>query len=190
MLDAEIYHKTSRDSVPSILSNGLKCTVQGGHGQEESARRTNTLLNELRPEALRVSGVDRNLCTYGYLAVGGRVFDVDTGRLVPLDEWDVGDGQAKLRVDAEPAAAFVSDLEAYDEVATRIRYDGDDETVRKFARRYWQRLVGFTDLCTYYRLAGHTLIASPELGPRFPSRLERVEVLLTTDVPGSHVRPA
>jgi hypothetical protein len=177
MLDARVFHKTGTDSVASILQDGLRCGKQGRHSLEDHARRANEVLDELRPGALRRRGVDRHRCAYGYLWIDGRIADVDSGRFVAQDEWDVGDGYTTLQLVVDPDTAFISDLEAYDVLAKHI--DAGEDDVRALAARYWERLVALPDLCAHYRLADD-----------LPARLERIEVLITADVPSADIHPA
>lgn len=190
MLDASIYHKASADSVGSILTDGLRCSRRGSGHDDPRVRQTNDLLDALRPDRLRAHGVDRNACTYCYLTVDDLVFDVDSGLLVPEPDWlaEVGNagGSAALRLTADPDIAYVSDLEAYDELAERIG-DAPQSTVQKLARRYWERIVALPDLCRYYERTDHALVRHPDAPVRLPSRLERVEVLLTADVPADRI---
>ena len=186
MLDAEIYHKAAKDSLQSILAEGLRYGRQGRHSREDRVAQANDHLTALCPDQLRSNGVDRNGCIYCYLAVDGRIFDVESGVLVDAERWRVEEGMAKLRLTVDPKTAYVSDLDAFDEVAERIG-EAPESTLHKLAERYWQRLVHLPDLCTHYRMDGHTLVRSEQAPTALPSRLERVEVLLTVDVPAKDV---
>jgi hypothetical protein len=182
VLGAGLYHKTGADSLAPVLAEGLKCGEQGRHSREERVPQTNELLNRTCPEHLRRRGLDRHRCAYCYLAVDGRIFDVDSGRLLRERDWRVGEGMVKLRLAVDPAIAYVSDLEAYDELAARLD-EAPERTLRKLAQRYWERIVPLPDLCAHYRLQDHTLVRASGAPARLPGRLERVEVLLTADVP-------
>ncbi|TQM46208.1 hypothetical protein FB388_3615 [Pseudonocardia cypriaca] len=188
-----IYHKASAESVDSIFTDGLRCSRRGPGHDEPRVRRTNDVLDDLRPDHLRLQGLDRNACTYCYLVVDGLVFDVESGRLVPERDWltRVGgaSGAVALRLAVDPAVGYVSDLEVYDELAARID-DASDRTVHKLAQRYWERVVALPDLCRHYRRSHHALVRRAEAPAGLPSRLERVEVLLTADVPPDRIAPA
>lgn len=190
MLEAAVFHKASTGSVDSILAEGLRYGRRGSGHDEPRVRRTNDALDALRPDHLRRQGLDRNACTYCYLVVDGQVFDVESGRLISERDWltrvGAAGGTVTLRLDVDPAIGYVSDLEAYDELATRID-DASDRTAHKLAQRYWDRIVPLPELCRRYELADHALVRVAEAPAGLPARLERVEVLLTADVPPDRI---
>ncbi len=190
MLDVQIYHKTSKDAVASITDEGLKYGEQGRHSQEDHAQRTNRFLDKLCPDELRSRGVDRQRCTYCYLCVDGKVFDVDSGATVERESWDVGADSVILRLTVDPGVAFVGDLDAYDELAKRIEDDADEGELEERAQRYWQRFLNLSDLLAHYRLEDGALVVRGSPPPGLPARLERIEVLLTADVPSEHIHQA
>jgi hypothetical protein len=100
VLEAGIYHKTSVESLPSVLAEGLEYGRQGRHSREDRVPQTNELLNRARPDELRAKGLDRHKCTYCYLAVDRWIFDVDSGLFIA--EPEVAADMAVLAV-ARPA---------------------------------------------------------------------------------------
>jgi hypothetical protein len=187
MLEAGIYHKASEASLASILAEGLKYGRQGRHSQEGRVPRVNEFLTKSCPYELRKAGLDRHKCTYGYLAVDRWIFDVDSGRLIEEKDWHVEQGMVKLQLSVVPQIAFVSDLDAYDELTERLG-EAPQSTLKKLAQQYWQRIVALPDLCAHYRLEDHALVRQADGPPSLPSRLARVEVLLTADVPAEEIR--
>lgn len=183
MLDVRVFHKTSRDSLPSVLSDGLRCGEQGSHSQDDRVRAANEFLNGACPSELKSEGVDRKGCIYCYLGFGDdKVFDVESGRVVDLERWDVGADNAKLRLLIDPEIAFVSDLDAYDALLDRMEERAGEDVLAALAGEYWQRLVRLTDVSVHYRLEDEALVAATTAPAGLPRRLERVEVLVTTDV--------
>jgi hypothetical protein len=188
LLEARIYHKAHEDSLDSILTEGLRYGRHGHGDPDDPVEKANALLTRLCPEEMRRTGLDRNACTYCYLAVDGRIVDVESGHLVDEDDFQVGDGEALLRVRVAPDKAYVSDLDAFDELAARMD-EAPEGTLRKLAGQYWRRVVPLPDLCAHYRLEGDAIARSDDAPAALPSRLERVEVLLTVDVPPDDIRP-
>lgn len=182
MLDVHVFHKTSRDSLPSIMSDGLRYGEQGRHSQDGRVRATNELLNGVCPSELKGEGVDRMGCIYGYLGVDDKVFDVESGRLVDQERWDVGADNAKLRLLIDPETAFVSDLDAYDALLERLEDRAGEDVLATLAGEYWQRLVRLAEVRDHYRLEDEALVAATAWPSGLPRRLERVEVLITADV--------
>lgn len=183
MLDVHVLHRTSTDTLPSIFDNGLRYGEHGSHSQDERVRRTNEFLNAACPEDLKGQGVDRKDSLYCYLGVGeNKVFDVASGRVVDLERWDVGAGNAKLGLLIDPDTTFVSDLDAYDALLERLDEQVSERALAGLAREYWHRLVCLSDVQAHYRLEDEALVAVSTSPPGLPRRLERVEVLVTADV--------
>jgi hypothetical protein len=183
MLDVQVFHKTSRDSVSSVMSEGLRYGKEGSNGKDDRVRAANEFLNARCPTELKDEGVDRVECIYCYLGVGdGNVFDVESGRVLDHERWDLGPDNVKLRLLVDPENAFVSDLDAYDTLLDRMEERAGEDVLAALAREYWQRLVRLADVRAHYRLEGDALVPASTAPPGLPGRLERVEVLVTTDV--------
>ena len=188
MPEAGIYHKADERSLGSILTEGLRYGRHAHGDPDDPVEKANRFLTELCPEEMRRTGLDRNACTYCYLAVDGRIVDVESGHLVDEGDFQVGDSEALLRVRVAPDTAYVSDLDAFDELAARMD-EATEGTLRKLAGQYWRRVVRLPDLCAHYRLEDGSLARSDDAPATLPSRLERVEVLLTVDVPPEDIQP-
>jgi hypothetical protein len=48
------------------------------------------------------------------------ILDVESGQVIPQEQWQVGEEHVKLRLVVDPGAAFISDLDLYDQLADRI----------------------------------------------------------------------
>jgi hypothetical protein len=63
-----------------------------------------------------------------------------------------------------------------------------EDVLEGLAREYWRRVVRLADVRAHYRLEGDALVSASTAPPGLPRRLERVEVLVTTDVPCGEIR--
>ena len=187
MLQAGIYHKASGRSLSSILSDGLRYGHHVECGRQDRIQQINEYLTALCPDRLRSVDLDRNASIYCYLSVDHHIFDVDTGLLIDESGWQVDQGMVRLQLTVDPQNVFVSDLEAFDELAG-LAADTPESVAYQLAQQYWQHIVPLPDLCAHYRLEEHALVRRAEGPPRLPSRLERVEVLVTADISGGDVR--
>jgi hypothetical protein len=189
MLDVRVFHRTSQDSLPSVLSEGLRYGEEGSNSQDDRVRVANEFLNAACPGELKGEGVDRRACIYCYLGVGDDlIFDVESGRVLEQQRWDVGAGNAKLRLRVEPATAFVSDLDAFDALLDRMEARAEEDELATLAAEYWQRLVCLDDVRAHYRLEDEALVAAGTAPSGLPRRLERVEVLVTVHVAKSQIQ--
>jgi hypothetical protein len=182
-----IYHKTSRDSVPSILADGLKPGAAVG---DEATQAANAYLDARCSRRFAAGQVRRTGSIYCYLCVDGNVFDVDSGRLVDRRRWSIGEDEVTLLVRRTPEPTFVSDLDAFDALRARLDDGAPDDELRTLARRYWDRLVPLAELARDYRLVRESLVRLPTAPPGPPARLERAELLVAAEIAPEHIRLA
>lgn len=179
MLQTTLYYRAPDDSLQAVLENGLPCGANVA--VDPPVRAANAFLDRRCPSVLRTLGIERARATYCHLGVYDSVVDVETGDVVHVEDWKVGDDHVKLRVDIDPHRAFVSDLDLFDRIAERFATDRRGPESEVLAQDYWGRLVSLADLCAWYRQLGTALVSDYV-------RLERVEVLLTTDVAPERLR--
>ncbi|MBL8159095.1 hypothetical protein JNJ66_01425 [Candidatus Saccharibacteria bacterium] len=182
-MNAQVYHKVSTDALTSIFKEGLQHGSKGEHSHEDHAEKTNAYLDERMPVEFKDTGLSRRDNLYCYLLLDGHVSDVETGAAVPTDTWRPEEGKAVLRLDIDPTAAYVGDLDVYDGLAEAIEAGRPEAELEAQAHWYWQTVLRLDKILKYYELADRGLQVMPGALPGLPRLLGRVEVLLTRSVP-------
>jgi hypothetical protein len=185
-----LVHAAPASTLEHMLATGLAYGSSGRSSQESHAQKTNALLDALRPTYAVQASLSRQDCLYAYLALDGSLLDVEAGKAVPLSEWrPAADDAAAVLLDADPTQAWVSDLDAYDALATAIEQDAPIATLHELADRYWQRLVRLDTILEHYTLRGTTLAQKETAPGNMPRRFNRAEVLLTASIPPEALHP-
>jgi hypothetical protein len=161
LVEVVVYHEVRPESLGEVLHNGLK---RGDQGEKSDAavRRADDCLQTRIPHSLADSGVSRQWVVYGYLSAGDKLIDIRHGDAVDVERFASERELVVLRVRADLASCFVSDLDAYDAVKTCVETDADDALLAQLADRYWARVLPLEE----YR----------------PGRYRRPEVMVTHDI--------
>jgi hypothetical protein len=138
-----MYHEVRPDNLDEVLRSGIKRTGDG-EKTDGDIHRTDELLDSRIPAELAERGVTRRSVVYGYLSSGDDLVDIRDGRVVDPAQFSAHREQILLRIVADTAVCFVSDLDAYDAVKMCVESDADDAMLGRLADRYWARVVPFT----------------------------------------------
>jgi hypothetical protein len=160
-----LYHEIDRDSLDSVLTDGLKRTSRGEKGDNDAIKKTDAYLDARRPATLVQKNVSRDDNIYAFLGTDKTVIDITSGIVLCLSDRKIPD-TALLRLSAEQNACYVSDLDRYDAVKYAIENDMTEQ-LDTLAAHYWQAVV---PLDTY---ATGTII--------------RPEVMITRDIRPSEI---
>lgn len=182
MKPTPVYHKLPRSSLASVLKHGLRYGVQGRHGQEPHAIKTNTFLDDYCPPEFAAKGLSRKHCLYGYLYLADRLIDVDTGRPLSLQEWRVSEDYVRLALYVDPAVSYIGDLEAYDQLAAALEHDTALAECQALARQYWCTLLPLSTVRAEYQPGKQGIVPRTTHGSSQLQHYKRVEVLLTRSV--------
>jgi hypothetical protein len=161
-----VYHEVRPEVLDAVLRHGLKCD-DDGEKSDQVVRRTDDCLETRKPAHLADRGVERSRAVYGYLAVGSNLVDISTGNAVDAAEFAARRDQILLRITADCADCYVSDLDAYDAVKMCVSSDAEDSLLSRLAQRYWTRVIPFEE----YR----------------PGLYRRPEVMVCNDVDGQDI---
>ncbi len=161
------YHEVRKDSLDSILGNGLKC-AQRGDKSDGLIARTDQLLDSRLPNELRMAGLSRQRNLYCYLAEREGAVNITDGRVTPPDSLSATSDHVVLEIMADPSKAYVSDLDRYD--AVKVSVAAGDGSAGHHADEYWKALTRWDQY-------------SHERGFRRP------ELMVTYDIPPEHIRP-
>jgi hypothetical protein len=137
---AVIYHEVRPESLATVLQQGIKCSNQG-EKTDSVVQRTDECLETRMPQQLSASGLSRRQVVYGYLAVGDQLIDIRTGEAVDTEGFASQRDLTLLRITADAADCYVSDLDAYDAVKMCVESGADDTLLARLADRYWSRVL-------------------------------------------------
>lgn len=133
----------------AIPKQGLRCAKKDDKSEDPLIHKTDSFLDDHRPELYHQLGVTRLRANYGYLTDRGAVIDITNGRRVSVESFITSSKQAILQLDIDPTRCYVSQLDLYDIVKILLAR-GTDATAA--AQTYWhslQRLdtyqIGITD---------------------------------------------
>ena len=162
-----LYHEVAPEDVADILARGIAKTSRGEKGSDRLIRKTDQLLDDLRPEGLKVKGISRDDNIYAYFTYEDIVIDIKDGNPVPVNDFIKASDQAVVELSVDEARCYVSDLDVYDAMKDAVS-GGNDASARTLAKRYWEQLIPL-------------VIFEPGL-------IIRPEVMITYDVPSENVR--
>lgn len=182
-----VYHKANPNNLASIRRHGLKYGARGVLSDEGDTARINAFLDYHRPPRLAETGVSRISSVYGYLMVDGRVIDIDNGQQVDPANWEVSSGYARLALSADPAAAFIADLDAHKRAADALLAHESDGKLAELAAAYWKLVRPLSEVLPALRLSADGIGVVAGL-PGLPPRYRRPEVLITRDIPPGDIQ--
>lgn len=137
-----IYHEASKDSVDSLLRNGLKCDTSGAKS-DAIIHKLDAFLDKYIPQKLEEAGVSRSCCSYGYLGQDRYVIDIKTGQRIPLHTLTSKQDTQLFRVHVDEKSCFVSDLNSYDEIKTRLQKGV--RLTHLDAHTYWSKVITLSE---------------------------------------------
>lgn len=161
------YHETNPDNLGATLTHGLRRTSRGDKGDDPDIKRTDDLLDALRPESLLAAGVSRDNNLYAYLCTDKSVVDITDGSLVSRPKFIQRSTQAVLELEIDPRRCYVSNIDTYDALKDALTHYGT-LAAEKIAHNYWNSLIPLVDF---------TL-----------SSIKRPELLITYDIPPHQLR--
>lgn len=161
------YHEANPDTVSSILQKGLQKTSRGDLSNHAIRAQTDRLLDDNRPEALRLAGLSRDNNVYAFLYMDGTLTGIDKGEPLTVEEYVRNTDQAVFCLTIDPTRTYVSDLDAYDSVAKLLQTGADEQTIAAAARRYWSTIIQ---------------LSSYEAG-----QIKRPELMITYDIPPGYL---
>ena len=139
-MNTVLYHEAAPESVDGILENGIQRHASGVK-RDTQIEKIDTFLDTHIPEHLQAVGLNRRDVTYAFIEHDGKIIDIATGRLVPLEEFRRGNGMRLLRLTVDTKNCYVSDLDLYDTLKRAMELDEQDSTREHLADRYWKRIV-------------------------------------------------
>ncbi len=163
-----VLHEVAPQSVPSILSSGVKCMPRGEKGDDPSIAATDHLLDSYRPPYLVEQGVKREGNIYGYLVQDTDVVDITDGSFIPIDEFIRRSERAVLQLRINSSRCYVSNLDLFDRLMTAIQNNAAADELKVMAQHYWQSLVTLSD----YQ----------------PGSIGRPEVMIPYDIPPDAIK--
>jgi hypothetical protein len=134
-----IYHVINSDVVNSILKKGLKRSTRGEKGDDDSIKKTDAFLDNMRPKNIKKMGLSRVNAIYGYLPIHDGVADIRSGKVIATEKI-VDSGTTLLRLTVDPKRCYISDLDMYDMVKDQIRNE-DDMRLKQSAAEYWTNVT-------------------------------------------------
>ena len=160
-----LYHEIPHDSLAQIMRDGLKRSTRGEKGDDDAIATTDRYLDDHRPAAIAARGIHRNKSIYAFLGDTDHIIDITNGATLPLADYPLS-GSVLLRLDADMADCYVSDLDSFDAVKSALTQH-DDAALEALAARYWAQL---TPLSEYV-----------------PGAITRPEVMITTDLAADRI---
>jgi hypothetical protein len=160
-----LYHEIDRESLDSVLTDGVKRTSRGEKGDDDAIKKTDTYLDARRPATLVQKNVSRDDNIYAFLGTDRTLIDITSGVVVSLSDRKKPD-TALLRLSVEQNACYVSDLDRYDAVKYAIE-NNMTEQLNTLAAHYWQAVV--------------------PLGTHVAGTVIRPEVMITRDIRPSEI---
>jgi len=145
-----IYHEVRPESLDTVLREGIKRSDKG-EKSDSVVQRADECLDDRRPQDLAARGLSRRAVVYGYLSSGDKVIDIRNGGAVDVHEFTAQRDLVLLRITADSATSFVSDLDAYDAVKMCTASGADDTLLARLAERYWARIVPLDEYDGSYR---------------------------------------
>jgi hypothetical protein len=183
----ELLHTAPSKNRDAVLREGLHYGAQGPKSQATHAKKTNEFLDALCPSHLKARGVSRQDCLYMYLVIHDMVHDIKNGQARPIAEWTGEQDELVVQVTVDPRLAYVSDLDAYDAVAQAVMSNAASGTCRVLGQRYWQRIIPLKALQEYQFDKG-IFTKSPKAASVWPKTLQRIEIMVTGDVPAQSLK--
>jgi hypothetical protein len=182
-----LYHAAPLQKRTSILAEGLRYGSSGPGNQEPHARAANSYLDRHRPSHLARLGVCRTKQQYAFAGIGDALWDVQSGALRPVVDWDPGVGMARFALRIDSSIAWVSDLDCYDKLAAACMAHAPDEALRNHAAAYWQRLIPWDVLQQQYTWQQDGYHKQQTAPHHLPRRYKRIEIVLTASVPPAQI---
>jgi hypothetical protein len=139
-----VYHELDPDTVDDILKQGIRCSSTGSK-TDDAIQRTDELLDSLIPPGFADRRISRQHNLYAYLTHDGAVIDITDGQELPAADFLANSTMAVVSVEANPSAAYVSDIDAYDRVKEAIQNNAARETLNNLASDYWSRIIPLED---------------------------------------------
>jgi hypothetical protein len=135
-----IYHEVRPEALDSVMQEGIKRDDYGEKSDSE-VQRTDECLESRIPAELVGQGISRHNVVYGYLSSGDKLIDIRSGAAVDIHAYSSQRDLVLLRITAESADCFVSDLDAYDAVKAGVESGAAEDALSRLADRYWARVV-------------------------------------------------
>ncbi|HYH75483.1 MAG TPA: hypothetical protein VD735_06010 [Candidatus Saccharimonadales bacterium] len=187
MQSVTLYHEAAAESLPDLLHNGLTYGTQGTHSQDGIIQQVNSFLDGCRPTMLAKLHVSRVNSLYAYYGAADKILDVRTGALIPIADWRVQPGMAKVSLAVDPEYAFLGNLNTYDQIAAAFAKGKAEHAVVALAHTYWQEIVPVTQVLSSYDVQSDGLYKKQNAPAGLPARLPRMEVLITANVPAQNI---
>lgn len=162
------YHRVNSNELERVLTEGIKQAVEGKTDDDSDITRTDELLDTQLPEKLRGAGVSRKHNVYLYYDANGFALDVFDGQMRQPQDIVRSEGDVILKVELQTKKCFVSNLDLYDQVKVALKSEPADNA-ELLARQYWDQVYPFVE--------GYK-----------PSANERIEIMVTHDVPAEMIR--
>jgi hypothetical protein len=138
-----VFHEIPEASVDTVLQRGLLLS-EGGSKTDKAIARTDTYLNQYRPDGLIKNGLDRETNTYCYVCRDDKIIDITSGQAKSITEFIRESREALLQIDVDPGRCYVSDLDLYDQIKALLATD-DTTNAERLARVYWSELMLLAD---------------------------------------------
>jgi hypothetical protein len=179
----QLFHLIQQDALAKTLRSGLKHGSKGALSHNKQVAAANSYLDNLRPASLKAKGLSRANCLYLYYARGETVHDIEDGAGRPARQWATKHADmAALRVEVDPARAYVSDLDAFDAVLRAIAAKKSPAICQKLAEHYWQRVLVLQDFLQQYARRGNDFVRTRSAPTELPERYTRIEIMATQDI--------
>jgi hypothetical protein len=163
-----LYHEIDRDSLDSVLADGLKRTSRGEKGDDDAIKKTDAYLDTHRPATLVHRNISRDDNIYAFLGTDKTLIDITSGAIVSLSDHKKPD-VALLRLSVGQSACYVSDLDRYDAVKHAVEH-GMTEQLDALADHYWQAVVPLEAYTTGTIIRTEVMITRDVL----PSEIEQI----------------
>ncbi len=135
-----MYHEISKDSLESVLHEGLKCASRGKLGKDSDIIAADRFLDERRPTHLKQAGICRNNNIYCFVGDEISLINIKDGRRVLLDSYNLNTNSTLLKVAVDSSVCYVSDLDLYDNLKDTL-HNHHVKIAEKLASKYWHNVT-------------------------------------------------
>lgn len=162
-----IFHESQRGHIASIMQNGLVQGSSGVKSQNSLNTKTDKLLDQHRPVAVKTANICREKNIYGYVGIDEKIIDIIDGTHRDLAEYIKNSSLVVLELMPEPTQCYVSDLDRYDAIKQMVDLNAPLDSIIPLIGHYWSALV--------------------PLQMYNPSDIRRPEVVITSDIQPSAI---